>query len=106
MTAKEFEAAFAQPIAFVLSTVLATGLVVLLLRAALVPGSRFSGWARAVTGRNARFLFGFLILAWIGGMSFLALAGLPHDKLGAPAFVGLLAGVFLFMGFIWSVIGE
>ena len=106
MTAKEFEAAFAQPIAFLIATGMATALVVLLLRVALVPEARFSGWVRSLTGRNARFLFLFLLLVWIGGMSTLALLGLPPDKIGAPGFVGLLVGVFLFMGFIWSVIGE
>ena len=31
---------------------------------------------------------------------------LARSRPGAPAFLGLLIGIFLFMGFIWSVIGE
>jgi hypothetical protein len=39
-------------------------------------------------------------------MAFLASLGLGPQQTGAPAFLGLLIGIFLFMGFIWSVIGE
>jgi hypothetical protein len=39
-------------------------------------------------------------------MAFLASLGLGPQQQGAPAFLGLLIGIFLFMGFIWSVIGE
>jgi hypothetical protein len=38
-------------------------------------------------------------------MAFLASLGLGGLQTGALAFVGLLIGIFLFMGFIWSVIG-
>jgi hypothetical protein len=39
-------------------------------------------------------------------MAFLAGLGLGPQQSGAPAFVMLLVGIFIFMGFIWSVIGE
>ena len=39
-------------------------------------------------------------------MAFLASLGLGPQQTGAPAFLGLFAGIFIFMGFIWSVIGE
>jgi hypothetical protein len=39
-------------------------------------------------------------------MAFLAGMGLGPQQAGAPAFLLLFAGIFLFMGFIWSVIGE
>ena len=35
-----------------------------------------------------------------------ALNGAPSAAEGGLALIGLLAGAFLFLGFIWSVIGE
>ena len=51
-------------------------------------------------------LFLLLILLWGGAMAFLASLGLGPQQAGAPAMVGLFAGIFIFMGFTWSVIGE
>ena len=39
-------------------------------------------------------------------MAFLASLELPFNTVGAPALIGLFAGIFIFMGFIWAVIGE
>ena len=39
-------------------------------------------------------------------MGLLASLGLGVQTVGVPALVGLFAGIFIFMGFIWSVIGE
>ena len=50
--------------------------------------------------------FGLLLVAWIVGMSVLAALGLPANVVGGPALIGLLLGFFIFMGFIWAVIGE
>ena len=101
-----FQRLLGQPFAFIGSVGLATILVVLLLRVALVPAQRYSGWTKSLTGPNGRWFFLFLILLWIVFMSLLALSGQPALVVGAIAFLGLLTGVFLFMGFIWSVIGE
>jgi hypothetical protein len=76
------------------------------LRVALVPAQRFTPWARSLVGPNGRWLFLVLIVAWGAGMAFLASLGLGPQQAGAPALVGLFSGIFLFMGFIWSVIGE
>jgi hypothetical protein len=102
----QFEAAFATPIAFLLTTLLAGALVLIIARTALVPETRFTGWVRSLTGRNGRYAFGFLIVLWIIAMAVLAYLNLPANVAGSPAFIGLLAGVFIFMGFIWAVIGE
>ncbi len=102
----EFEAAFATPIAFLLTTLLAGALVLIIARTALVPETRFTGWVRGLTGRNGRWGFGFLIVLWIIAMAVLAYLNLPANVAGSPAFIGLLAGVFIFMGFIWAVIGD
>ena len=94
------------PVALIGSVVLAALMGVTLLVVALVPSQRYTGWVRSVVGPNGRWLFLVLILLWIVGMAFLASLGLGPQQSGAPAFVMLLIGIFLFMGFIWSVIGE
>ena len=102
---KAFEAAFAQPVAYIIAIAVAALLVGLLLRSALVPEGRYSSLSHAVTGRNTRWLFLILIIVWavaMGAMNFLSLSYLT---VGGLAFVGLLLGLLLFMGFIWSVIG-
>jgi hypothetical protein len=94
------------PVALVGSVLLAAVMGIILLRVALVPSQRYTGWTRAVVGPNGRWLFLLLILLWIAGMAFMSSLGLGPQQSGAPAFVMLLVGIFLFMGFIWSVIGE
>ena len=94
------------PVALIGSLVLAALMGVILLVVAVVPSQRYTGWVRSVVGPNGRWLFLVLILLWIVGMAFLASLGLGPQQSGAPAFVMLLIGIFLFMGFIWSVIGE
>ena len=92
--------------AFVGAVLLAVVMSVILLRVALVPEQRYVGWVKAIGGPNGRWFFLILILIWCAGMAFLASLSLGPQQTGAPAFVGLLIGVFLFMGFIWAVIGE
>ena len=94
------------PIAFVVALVMATLIILPALRAALVPESRVSPWTRHVTGRNGRYTFGLLLILWFIAMAVLAALGLPANVVGGPALIGLLAGFFIFMGFIWAVIGE
>ena len=101
-----FETAFATPVAFLVTIAISGFLIAILLRAALVPESRFTGWVRGITGRNGRYLFFVLLIAWVIGMSTLASLGLGANEVGGPALVGLLVGFFLFMGFIWAVIGD
>jgi hypothetical protein len=103
---REFEAAFATPIAFLMTILFAGAMVALLARTALVPESRFTSWVRGLTGRNGRYAFGLMIVVWIAGMAVLAFLNLPANIAGGPALIGLFAGFFIFMGFIWSVIGE
>jgi hypothetical protein len=61
---------------------------------------------RAITSVNARYLFLALIVLWALSMGLLASLNLEVNTVGVPALVGLFAGIFIFMGFIWSVIGE
>jgi len=103
---KAFETAFAQPVAILLSLAMGGLLILVLFRSALVPETRFTGWVRSVTGRNGRYGFGLLIVLWSIAMAILASLGLSANEVGGPALVGLFLGFFIFMGFIWAVIGE
>ncbi len=94
------------PFAILGAVVLAVVISIILLRVALVPEQRYVGWVRTIGGPNGRWFFLILIIIWCAGMAFLASLGLGPQQTGAPAFLGLLIGVFLFMGFIWAVIGE
>jgi hypothetical protein len=94
------------PIAFVLSTLMAAAVILIVLRAALVPESRHTRWARFVTGSNGKWAFGGLLIAWTVAMAVLAALGLEANVVGGFALLGLLGGFFIFMGFIWAVIGE
>jgi hypothetical protein len=101
-----FQQLILHPFALIGSVVLASVVVGLILLVALVPSRRTTGWVSTITGPNGRWLFVLLILIWGSAMGALALAGVSELAGGAFAFLGLLAGVFIFMGFIWSVIGE
>lgn len=91
-------------LAIVLGAAIVT--VALIAKPILTAGRRYTGWVETVTGPNGRWFFLILIVLWGAAMAALALIGPTPLQGGALAFVGLLAGVFLFMGFIWSVIGE
>ena len=101
-----FAALIGQPIALISTIVIAAVMIAIFLLAALVPSRRYTGWARTLTSVNARWLFFLLIIGWTGAMGLLAAQGLGPQQMGAPALVMLFAGIFLFMGFIWAVIGE
>ncbi|HWH23712.1 MAG TPA: hypothetical protein VNW68_02340 [Candidatus Limnocylindria bacterium] len=103
---QSFHLLIATPIALFGSIFLGALMVWVILKAALVPERRYVGWARSVAGPNGRWLMLLLIIVWGAGMTFLASLGLGPQEMGAPAFIGLFVGIFLFMGFIWSVIGE
>ena len=101
-----FQQLISHPIAMVGAIVLGTVMVLIFVKVALVPERRYTGWARSITGPNGRWLFLILLIVWGTGMAFLASLGLGPQDAGAPALVGLFVGIFLFMGFIWAVIGE
>lgn len=101
-----FEQLILHPAALLGSILLAGIMSLIILLVALVPSERYVGWVRTITGPNGRWLFLLLIILWGAGMAFLASLGLGPQQMGAPAFLGLFAGIFLFMGFIWSVVGQ
>lgn len=98
-------------IALVGATIMGAFVVWIVFKAARVPEKRATPWVKGIVGPNGRYLFALLILAWVGFMLALFLlppepSGVPNALIGGLAFVGLLAGTFLFLGFIWSVITE
>ena len=86
--------------------VLGAFLVGFLLIIMIVPERRRTAWVEAITTVNAKYLFLALIILWIAAMGLLASLDLEANTVGVPALVGLFAGIFIFMGFIWAVIGE
>jgi len=93
-------------IGFIGGVLLGALMVSVLLLILIVPERRRVAWVRAITTVNARYLFLVLILGWALSMGLLASLNLEVQTVGVPALVGLFAGIFIFMGFIWSVIGE
>ena len=93
-------------VAFLGGIVLGAAMVAFLLIVMIVPDKRRTGWVSAITNVNAKYLFFGLIVVWVAAMGFLASLELPANTVGGPALVGLFAGIFIFMGFIWAVIGE
>jgi hypothetical protein len=96
-------------IASLTAIVAAAAMVTVFLKLALVPDRRYTAWVRRAIGSiNAKYFFGILLIAWIAGMSLLGLmaGGETETQIGGLALIGLFAGFFVFMGFIWAVIGD
>ena len=105
-TLHPFQSLIAEPFALFGSVAMAAVMMYIFIRAALVPERRYTGWVRALTSVNTRWLFFLLFIGWAVGMFLLASLGLGPQQMGAPAFVMLFIGIFVMMGFIWAVIGE
>lgn len=95
-----------QFIGFLGGVLLGAVMVGFLLIILIVPERRRTAWVEAITTVNAKYLFLVLIIAWALSMGLLASMNLEANTVGVPALIGLFAGIFIFMGFIWSVIGE
>lgn len=93
-------------IGFIGGVLLGAAMVAVLVIVMLVPERRRTAWVESITNVNAKYLFLGLIIVWALAMGFLASRGLEVNTLGGWALMGLFAGIFIFMGFIWSVIGE
>jgi hypothetical protein len=104
--AANFRALIAEPFALMGSIFLGGLMVWILAKTMLTPERRYTGWVRSIVGPNGRWLFLILIVLWAVTMAYLASLNLGPQQNGSPAFAGLFVGIFLFMGFIWSVIGE
>ena len=99
---------FQQPIPFGISS----GIVILMLGIVLKSALSTEGgsrWVRRITNPNARYLFGFLFVAWALVFG-IGLQLIPHEGAGSPygalGLIALFSGFFIMMGFLWAVIGE
>jgi hypothetical protein len=93
-------------VGFVGGIILGAFLVSIIAIVLIVPERRRTAWVKAITSVNAKYLFFGLIVLWVASMGLLASFDLSVNTVGVPALIGLFAGIFIFMGFIWSVIGE
>src|SRR6185369_10533065 len=68
-----------------------------------------SRWVKRITGPNGKIFFGLLFIGWAVVFG-VALQLVPHQGANSPygglGLVALFSGVFISMGFLWSVIGE
>jgi hypothetical protein len=97
------------PIPFWVSAGVAGVFILIGLRSAMSAEGRPSGWVRAITNPNARFLFGLLFVGWAVFFG-IGLQLVPHQGADSPyggfALIALFSGFFIMMGFLWAVIGE
>jgi hypothetical protein len=97
------------PVPFWISAGVAGIMLVIWLRSAASAERRPSGWVRAITNPNARFLFAGLFIAWALATAFV-LNLVPHEGADSPyggfALISMFSGFFIMMGLLWSVIGE
>ena len=103
-----FSALPASLVAFVVSAGVVAVMLLIVLRSALSTegGAR---WVRRITNPNARYLFTFLWILWLGFFGVLLFI-VPHIGAGTPygaiGLIALFTGSFLLFGFLWAVIGE
>jgi hypothetical protein len=99
---------FSRPVEFGIATAITAAMLVIMLRAAMsAEGPSMMG--RLMTRPNAKFVFGFLFLAWAVVFG-IGLQLVPHEGANSPygglGLIALFTGFFIMMGFLWSVIGE
>ena len=99
---------FSRPVEFGIATGITVLMLVIMLRAAMsAEGPSMMG--RMMTRPNAKFVFGFLFLAWAVAFG-IGLQLVPHEGANSPygglGLIALFTGFFIMMGFLWSVIGE
>ena len=99
---------FSRPVEFGIATGITVLMLVIMLRAAMsAEGPSMMG--RMMTRPNAKFVFGFLFLAWAVAFG-IGLQLVPHEGANSPygglGLAALFTGFFIMMGFLWSVIGE
>lgn len=98
-------------VALLVATMMGAVVVWIIFKAARVPERRVTQWVKGIVGPNGRYFFVLLILVWSAYMLGLFLLppqpnGAPNALIGGLAFLGLIAGTFVWLGFVWSVISE
>lgn len=82
--------------------------VIIFVKSAISSDGR-SRWVKRITGPNGKIFFGLLFVGWAVVFG-IALQLVPHQGANSPygglGLIALFSGVFISMGFLWSVIGE
>ena len=99
---------FARPVEFGIATAITLAMLLIILRAAMTAEGP-SRLGRVRTRPSAKFVFGFLFLAWAVVFG-IGLQLVPHEGANSPyggiGLIALFTGFFIMMGVLWSVIGE
>lgn len=99
---------FSRPVEFGFATALTVVMLLILLRSAMSAEGP-SGLGRLMAKPTAKFVFGFLFLAWAVVFG-IGLQLVPHEGANSPyggiGLIAMFSGFFIMMGFIWAVIGE
>jgi hypothetical protein len=105
-----FTVIFQQPIPFGVAALVASFMVILIAKSVMTSEDRAKrGWVRALTNANGKIFFGLLFVLWavvLGGTLQLVPQEGASSPYGAIALIGMFAGIFIMMGFLWAVIGE
>ena len=82
--------------------------VFIFIKAAISADGR-SRWVKRIAGPNGKWFFGILFVGWAVVFG-VGLQLVPHQGSSSPygglGLIALFSGVFISMGFLWSVIGE
>jgi hypothetical protein len=99
---------FSRPVEFGIATAITVAMLLIILRSAMTAEGP-SGLGRMMTRPSAKFVFGFLFLAWAVVFG-IGLQLVPHEGANSPyggiGLIALFTGFFIMMGVLWSVIGE
>lgn len=99
---------FSRPVEFGLATAITVLMLVILLKAALSAQGP-SGLGRMMARPTTKWMFGLLFVGWAVVFG-IGLQLVPHEGANSPygglGLIAMFTGLFIMMGFIWSVIGE
>jgi hypothetical protein len=99
---------FSRPVEFGAATAITALMLIILLRAALSAQGP-SGLGRMMARPTTKWLFGLLFVGWAIVFG-IGLQLVPHEGANSPygglGLIAMFTGLFIMMGFIWSVIGE
>lgn len=99
---------FSRPVEFGLATAITALMLVILVRSALSAQGP-SGLGRMMARPTTKWLFGLLFVGW-AVLFGIGLQLVPHEGANSPygglGLIAMFTGLFIMMGFLWSVIGE
>ncbi|HET9456196.1 MAG TPA: hypothetical protein VFO78_02555 [Candidatus Limnocylindrales bacterium] len=99
---------FSRPVEFGLATAITVLMLVILLKSALSAQGP-SGLGRMMARPTTKWMFGLLFVGWAVVFG-IGLQLVPHEGANSPygglGLIAMFTGLFIMMGFIWSVIGE